>query len=402
MKTKYLPITFLFLLSITLTLSAQNNKNETLLLISWDGGRWDYLNRGITPNVQSLIEKGVRAVSLEPAFPSKTFPNHYSIVTGLFPQNHGITWNAFTDMITGNAYRKGDKYSVKEDKWYKGESIWMIAKRAGLKSAVLFWPGSETEIKHPDRFLNYNHHMPHQAKVDTILSWLNLPDSERPKLILLYFPDTDDAGHKFGPTAPEVNQTLAKLDNTLGEIIAGAKKLNRFDKMNIMLVSDHGMTKVSRLKSVDIKQKLKGISYQENGGDPNKTIFVALKDREKVWQLLNKNREGYHLYKKAEIPERFNIKESALMGNFLIALKPGYHFSNSSGGRYSKGAHGYDNRYLDMHGIFVGAGPGFKKGYQTGTIKNIDLYPLMCALLNIEPAQNIDGKLHRVEHLLIK
>ena len=375
--------------------------NDYLILISWDGCRWDYLNRGITPNVQKLIDGGVRAESLQPSFPSKTFPNHYTLVTGLYPQNHGIIFNRFTDVRTGDSYRVKKDGSIHEDKWYKGESLWFCAQKQGIKSGVVFWPGSETHNKHPDYFLAYDHNMPHEKRIDQMMEWIDLPEGQRPHLLLIYFPDTDDAGHKFGPDSKEVNQALKKLDTTLGELICRLKKADIFERTNIVLVSDHGMTPIYKENGIDISNMLSGFDFIANGYDPNLTFFPDEAQTDKMYEILKKNEKGYYVYRKEEIPHELKISKSPYIGEITVMANPGYYFKINST-EPAKGAHGFDNKTKDMHGVFVAYGPAFKSGFQSGTIQNIDVYPLLCKALDLTPSPAIDGQISRVEHLLRK
>jgi predicted AlkP superfamily pyrophosphatase or phosphodiesterase len=376
---------------------AQNN--DYLILISWDGCRWDYINRNLTPNVQKLIDDGVRAESLQPAYPSKTFPNHYTLVTGLYPQNHGIVFNKFQDFITGDSYRIGkDAPSIHRDKWYKGESLWITAQKHGIKSGVVFWPGSETFKKHPDYFLTYNHTMPHKEKLDRLMEWINLPQTERPHLLLLYFPDTDDAGHDFGPDSEEVNEIIKKLDTTLGGLIERLKKSGIYEKTNIVLVSDHGMINTDIDKGINIREMLSGFHFKVNGDSPNLTFFSDNIEIDKMYKVLKNNENGFNTYLKDEIPEHLHIRKSLFIGQLLVMAKPGYYFK--SPWPESKGSHGFDPKIKNVHGVFVAHGPALKKAFATETIQNIDVYPLLCSVLGIQPGKNIDGSLNRVKALL--
>ncbi len=377
-----------------------SQNNDYLILISWDGCRWDYLNRGVTPNVQKLIDGGVRAESLQPSFPSKTFPNHYTIVTGLYPQNHGIIFNSFTDAQTGESYRVKKDDSIFQDKWYKGESLWYTARKQGIKSGIVFWPGSEVFEKHPDNFLAYDHKMPHKDRIDQIMEWINLPEKERTHLLMLYFPDTDDSGHEFGPDSKQVNETLEALDKTLGSLIKRLKKAGIFKRTNIVMVSDHGMTNTNEDNGIDISALISGYNFVSNGYDPNLTFFTEKTENNSLYKNLKNNEKGFTVYKKEEIPANLQIGKSPYIGDITVLAKPGYYFISSR--KASKGAHGFDNKFKDMHGIFVANGPAFKVGLKTNTIENIDIYPLLCRALGLIPNPKIDGQLSRVEHLLRK
>jgi ectonucleotide pyrophosphatase/phosphodiesterase family member 5 len=336
MHKLFLVLMLLGLLSSQPVLSQNNNY---LILISWDGCRWDYINRNLTPNVQKLIDDGVRAESLQPVFPSKTFPNHYTLVTGLYPQNHGIVFNKFQDFITGESYRIGkDAPSIHRDKWYKGESLWITAQKHGIKSGVVFWPGSETFKKHPDYFLTYDHTMPHKERLNRLIEWISLPPAKRPHLLLLYFPDTDDDGHEFGPDSEKVNETIQKLDTTLGYLVGRLKETGLYKKTNIVLVSDHGMVSTNIDKGINIREMLSGFHFKVNGDSPNLTFFSDKNEIEKMYKVLKSNENGFNVYLKKQIPEHLHVRESPFIGQILVMAKPGYYFK--SPWPESKGSHG--------------------------------------------------------------
>ena len=169
------------------------------ILISFDGFRWDYAERGFTPNLNKLAEEGVSALSLRPCFPTKTYPNHYSIITGCYIEKHGIIANNFSDPLTGEKYSLSDRASVQNDKWYKAKAFWELAEENGIKSASYFFPGSELDNpkRRPSYFHHYDHNLPYQARIDGVIDWLKLPINERPKFITLYLHETDSFGHKY-------------------------------------------------------------------------------------------------------------------------------------------------------------------------------------------------------------
>ena len=178
-----------------------------VILISFDGYRWDYVNRDITPNINSLMDDGVKASSFKPVFPTKTFPNHISIVTGLYPENHGIIFNKFHDPFKDRYYRIGDTIEVRQSSWYKGEAFWETAGRQGITTASYFWPSSDINLEYsrPDYFHHYEHDRPYDVRVNGVLDWLQLPYNQRPHFITMYFDLTDGVGHRYGPNSPEID-----------------------------------------------------------------------------------------------------------------------------------------------------------------------------------------------------
>lgn len=228
------------------SLNFAQTKNYTIL-ISFDGFRWDYSNRGFTPNLEFIKNNGVHALSLKPCFPSKTFPNHFSIVTGMYPQNHGIIANNFLDPVTGELYQVGDTTSVRNPKWYKGESIWETAKRQGVITASYFWPGSEVnlEYRRPTYYEKYEHNRDYSERINGVLNWLKLPIIIRPKFITLYFDATDTYGHRYGTNSVELNNSIMSLDSLVGKLFNGLREINLYDSTNVIIVSDHGMIDIS-------------------------------------------------------------------------------------------------------------------------------------------------------------
>lgn len=382
-------------------------KTPYVILISLDGFRWDYSERGITPNLEEMKNRGVHALSLRPSFPSKTFPNHQSIITGMYIDNHGIISNNFKDPFTGERYKLGDTTSIREGKWYLGEAFWETAKRQGIKTASYFWPGSEIrdENRRPNYYHKYEHNRPYDKRVDGILEWLKLPTNERPHFITLYFDAADTYGHRYGTNSPELNSSIKNLDTLIGKLNKGLNDLNLLDSTNIIIVADHGMTDISKERTINIKNMLNGFDYTVEGDmtfmmiEPLKTPVNIIYDKLK----LNKNK--FNIYKKHEIPDYYKFKNHPFIYSLLLVADIGWSFVDDKtldrwNENYSKATHGYDNNHLDMHGIFIASGPNFKKNYKTGTLWNIDIYPLLCKIFNISPRANIDGKLERIEFVL--
>jgi predicted AlkP superfamily pyrophosphatase or phosphodiesterase len=227
---------FLFLLVISLFVcgflntkqapQVIDNLKPTVILISFDGFRWNYFDKVSTPNLNRLSETGVKAKRLIPSFPTKTFPNHYTIVTGLFPENHGIIANKMYDPKLNATFSLGDRKSVEDSRWWGGEPIWVTAEKQGQTSAILFWPGSETEIKgiRPTYWQKYDQSLAYDKRVQQALDWLDLPVAQRPTLIALYFDAPDTQGHSYGPDSPEVKNAIRKVDTTIGILLQGLKQ----------------------------------------------------------------------------------------------------------------------------------------------------------------------------------
>lgn len=387
--------------------SAFTQSSPYVLLISFDGFRWDYLDRGITPNLDKVIDSGVRALSMKPVTPSKTFPNHYSIVTGIHPENHGIIFNTFTDIHTGQVYRIGDTSKVRDPLWYKGEPIWETLENNGIITASYFWPGSELNDpkRRPTYFKRYKHTEPYKDRIDGVINWLKLPYNERPKFISFYFHDTDSYGHDFGPNSPEINESIKRLDTLVGYLDKELNKIGMVDSVNLVFVSDHGMTEIDTAKIINFENLLSGLEYKSGGSKPILMIEPSSEHYDSVYHRLKLNEDHFTVYKKEEIPDYFHFRDNKNIFSIIVVAEIGWSLVNnwelSSMKKYgSKGNHGYIKEELYMHGIFVAAGPNFNSNIKTGTIRNIDIYPLLCKIFNVYPNPEIDGKLERIEFFL--
>lgn len=406
-KVKNLVVIFLIITAISTNLWSQENEKPYVILISFDGFRWDYVNKGITPNLKKMEMNGVSASSLRPVFPSKTFPNHYSIITGLYPENHGIIHNDFYDLFSQERYKVGDEKSVRNAKWYTGEAFWETAERQGITTASYFWPGSEVQLsyRHPTYVEYYEHDRPYEQRIEGVFNWLRLPPEERPRFITLYFDATDTYGHKHGPESEENAAAIRRLDDMLGLLFQKLEKIQLADKTNVIVVSDHGMTAVDSRRIIDIKKILRGFEFTLQGSGPIMMIDCAGPDISKIYQILKRNEKDYKVFLKADVPDYYHFSNHPFITPIVVIADVGTSLMKGTRENLyfkflSKGNHGYDNHHLDMHGIFIATGPAFKRGYRTGTLWNIDVYPLLCKIFNIAPRGNIDGKLERIGFIL--
>ena len=299
-----------FLLFISTVATAQ--KTPYVLLISFDAFRWDYLDRNITPNLDDVINNGVRAASFRPISPSKTFPNHLAIITGMYAENHGIIFNRFEDVDTKEIYKLSDTAAVRNPKWYKGEAFWETAEKNGITTASVFWPGSELNnaIRRPTYFKRYNHNLPYRERIDGIIDWLKLPYAERPHFITLYFHDTDSFGHNFGPNSPEINQSIQRLDTLVGYLNNRLSKIGMRDSLNIIFLSDHGMTEIDTSRIINIEKILDKFDYKLGGSKPLAMIEPNPDDYEKVLSILENNQNHFKVYTKETMPEYFHFNKN--------------------------------------------------------------------------------------------
>ncbi len=392
-----------------IALNGQNQKTNLpyTVLISFDGFRWDYPLRGLTPNLDSIKKHGVHALSFRPVYPSKTFPNHYSIVSGMYPENHGIISNNFQNPFDGETYRMSNEKTVRDAKWYVSEAFWETAERQGIKTASYFWPGSEIEeeYRHPSYFEHYEHARPYNQRIDGVIEWLKLPYPERPHFITLYFDAADTYGHRYGPNSYEVDTTIAYLDGLIAELRNEIQKLEIRDSVNVIIVSDHGMTEVSPDKMVNIEKLLSDFDCIYSDEGPFMMITPQKEKEDEVYQLLKSKAANFRVYKRNAIPSYFHYSNHPFIAPIILVADIGWSLVTNKDFEWmvkspQRGNHGYEKDHLDMHGIFFAIGPNFKNGYPTGTLWNIDIYPLLCRMYNILPRQNIDGSLERIEFIL--
>lgn len=399
---------FLILIGIFLLVFLQSIYSKPyVILVSFDGFRWDYINRDITPTLQSIIDEGVHAISQRPAFPSKTFPNHYSIITGMYTERHGIIANYFVNQETGETYSISDTNSKWDSKWYHGEPFWETAKKSGIKTASIFWPASELrgDKNQPDYFKFYDRNMRYKDRVDTLISWLHKPLNERPRFLSLYFSETDSYGHKFGPNSPEVNKSIKRLDDVTSYLLEELNHSGLLDSVDIILVSDHGMTETSTDRIINLEELLAGFDCKLYDSGPVVRIETGTNEINKVYNKLKESSHHFRVYRKDELPSFYHYSKNPLISPLIVIADIGWSLVDNNGFRksseyFAKGNHGYEKDHLDMHGIFIAKGPSFKTGYKTGTIWNVDIYPLLAEIFGVEPNRQIDGKLERIEFLL--
>lgn len=400
-------ILFIFLLFIY---AVYGQSKPYVVLVSIDAFRWDYINRGITPSLSQIKEEGVSALSLQPSFPSKTFPNHLSIITGMYPESHGIISNNFTNLFTGEKYSMGIESAVSDSKWYLGEAFWETAKRNGIKTASFYWPGSEVlnSQKRPDYFKAYKKGTTDDEKLDGVLAWLRIPYAERPHFITVYFEQVDTKTHQFGPNSKEASAVIKEIDSVIARLKDNFTKAGLRDSINLIVLSDHGMTEIDDKKTANIEQIIGDSSCKVINTGPVGLVQVPEGKEKSVYEKLKKNENHYKVYYKDEVPEYYHYSKHPFITQIVVIADLGWSLIDN---RMAKkldtekgkvGDHGFDNHQIDMHGFFVAEGPSFKKHYATGTLWNIDIYPLLCKIFNIQPRSNIDGKAERIEFLLNK
>lgn len=381
-------------------------RQQHVILISLDGFRWDYLDKFQPPNLTAFAQGGASAEAMIPAFPSKTFPNHYTIATGLRPETHGLVDNSFYDPAKDRVFEISDREVVQDGSWYGGTPIWVLAEANGITSASYFFVGTEAPVQgiQPTYFYNYDGAVSNMDRIEQVFEWLKLPEDKRPRLITLYFSDMDDIGHRYGPdNEKEISQKLFELDKELGMLFDG---LGKYDlDINIILVSDHGMTNVKRENLLNLDLISEGIAGKVvNNGALAHIYLDEPSQKAEVKKLLEKRANHSIVEDVADRKYYINIDAHRdKFGDLLILPDLGYYLATSAGMvSYQKrsamfqtnvyGEHGYSPIYKDMHGIFYANGPRIQKGKTIPAFENIHVYPLLAALLDLPLPKEVEGK----------
>lgn len=380
----------------------------TVILISLDGFRYDYIDRYKPPTLNKLAASGVRAKWMIPSFPTKTFPNHYTVVTGLYPANHGIVDNYVYDF--GIVFSMSNRAEVENPQWWGGEPIWVTAEKQGQVAASYFWVGSETTIdgEAPTFWRVYNGRVPPEMRIDRTLGWLDLPVEKRPTMITLYFSDTDDVGHEFSPEAEETGYAVQNVDRYIERLMAGLKARRIDNKVNVIIVSDHGMAAIDYRRANYLDDYFDtDLAERVIWNEEFTQIFPKADNEDKIMEGLGRL-EHATCWRKKDIPARFHYTGSHRIAPIVCSPHEGWSLTNHK--RYTdwakdkhpaqlRGAHGYDNKYQSMQATFIAHGPAFRKGYVAEPFENVEVYNVMCKILGLTPAKN-DGDLSRVKRML--
>ena len=376
------------------------NKNYVVVL-SLDGFRWDYPELAQTPNLDSIAGVGVKADALIPSFPSLTFPNHYTLATGLYPDHHGLVLNHFHAPDVDGEYRLNNNSSIGDAKYYGGEPIWVSAEKQGVRTAVYFWVGSEAPVQgiYPGIWKKYDHHFPYNQRIDSVISWLQLPYSKRPHLIMWYIDQPDEIAHSQGPTSTATLKKVEYLDSLLGVFTHRMNELEIADSINFIILSDHGMCQLSADKHIDLKKHIpKRMIEYIDGSNPVYNIKVKSQFRQKVLDRLGQI-DPIRFWEHGKLPEHLHYGHHIRTADITVVADSAW--TLSWGSEYNLlGAHGYDPENKSMHAIFYAAGPDFKKAYQAPAFQNIHVYSILACLLGIEPAKT-DGSIDMVNEMLV-
>lgn len=397
---------FLFSAVLLVSVACSSQKENYTVIISLDGDRWDYPDYYEMPFFDSLATVGVSA-RMEPSFPSSTFPNHYTMATGLVPDHNGLVNNSFWNPETGEGYAIRGTAARFDPRYYLGEPIWVTAQKQGVKCASLYWVGSDIPIQ--DTYPTYYRHWdeePHwnfSERCDEIVRLMSLPEEERPRLVMGYFDEPDHQGHVHGPMAPETKAMCEEMDSLMHSLYLRLKALPHGDRINFILAGDHGMTQISKDRFVRATDYISLDWLDRFVGSTPASLWVKEGYVDSVYNAL-KDVEHIRVWKKGEVPEYLNYGTSNRVGDIIVCPDLGWQFGLNNG--KNGGTHGYDCKEIDMMVAFRAVGPDFKVNYQApytegeqSSFRNIDLYPLLCHLLGVKPAP-VDGKLERIQKIL--
>lgn len=387
--------------------SVEQQKKPYLVLISADGFRHDLAERYHAENLLRLSSNGVKAASMKPSYPSLTFPNHYSIATGLYPAHHGLVDNSFYDPKKKEGYRIGSK-AVLDSSWYGGTPIWVLAEKQQMLTASFYWVGSEaaTQGIRPTYYYAFNDGIGIDTRINVVKNWLTLPEEKRPHLITFYLPQVDHEEHMHGPVSKEAEEAVKLVDDCIGRLARMTDSLHL--PVNFIFVSDHGMAQIDTTGTpLNLAQIIDTTKFVVSFG--NIVMHLYAKDKAAVmpaYESLKQHTENYDAYLAGETPERwhYNTKEDhyGRLGDIIIAAKypKVLPFGNTKFGPGFHGAHGYDNNQPDMQAIFFAWGPQFKQHLQIKPFENVDVYPLMAKLLGLKIEEKIDGKMGELAKVL--
>lgn len=390
--------------------NAEAIQKPYVIMISTDGFRYDYAKKYNAENLLKYSNQGVQAKAMIPSYPSITFPNHWSLITGLYPSHHGLIDNFFYDYARKESYAMSKKDNAEDGSWYGGIPLWSLAEKQNMVSASLQWVGSASDAGgiRPTYYYPYHEKFSPSEKVNKVINWLKLPEEIRPHFISLYFPEVDGAGHRFGPDAKETESAVHLVDDAIGELVQKVNDLG-LKNVNFVFVSDHGMIKVDGGNPLEIPEML----FDKNRFDyyNSQTLLrVYVKNPhevKKVYKELKANKtDDYEVYLDKKLPKylHFATRDDKYnrIGQILLIPKAPKIFLEQ-GRKTSTGKHGYNPRIVpEMKATFFAWGSDFKNNLVIDEFENVTVYPLVAEILGLKIDEKIDGKLKKLKPILKK
>lgn len=377
------------------------DERPKLLLVSFDGFRWDYIDRVPTPNFHALMKEGVQVEQVENIYITKTFPNHHSLVTGLYAETHGIVANEMYDPSLNMTFSI-ETDSVYDPRWWdQAVPLWVTVQRAGGRSGAAMWPGSDVKIHgtFPDRYLPYNGSVPFETRVQSVVEWFSAEEDEAVDFAVLYWEEPDEHGHMLGPESPLMDEVIADIDEKLGFLRNELRKAGLYEKVNLIVTSDHGMMQLSTEKIIELDEYVSRDSYAWVDKSPVVGIIPNEGKLEDVYNKLKDANPYMAVYKKEDIPAHYHYQHNLRIMPVLLEAQEGWTIVQNRTAPFMLGNHGYNNSLRSMHPVFVARGPAFRQDFVQPSMRSVDLYPLMCHILSVPAAPN-NGSLMRVKDLL--
>ena len=377
-------------------------RSRVTILVSIDGFRPDYLDRGVTPNLSRLAAEGVSA-AMRPSFPSITFPNHWTLVTGLRPDRSGIVGNKMEDPA-----RPGETFTMASDDpfwWSESTPIWVDAENAGIRTATMFWPGANVSVGgtlvpnshgrvdggvRPQDWAQFNQQVAGTQRVNTVLDWLRRPAAIRPRLVTLYFDTVDGAGHGFGPDDARTTAAVADVDDKIGMLVRGLAELGQ--PADLVIVADHGMAATSGERIVALDQIADPSLYRIVEMGPYAALNPTPGNAAALEATLLKTHPHLQCWRKGEVPARFHYGRNPRVPAYLCLADVGWMVLDKRPAEVRLGGmHGYDNDAPEMRALFIASGPSFARGRRLATFDNVAVEPLLRDLIGLSPATGLDG-----------
>jgi predicted AlkP superfamily pyrophosphatase or phosphodiesterase len=384
--------------------SKQQQQKPYVILISADGFRYDLADKYQATHLQQLRSSGVAAKAMIPSYPSLTFPNHYTLVTGLYPSHHGIVDNTFYDKKRKQVYRLGDRKAVEDSSWYGGTPLWVLAEQQHMVTASFYWVGSETAIKgvRPTYYYRYSDSIDMDTRIQAVKNWLTLPEDKRPHLITFYLPQVDHEEHSYGPDSKQAEEAVHFVDESIAKMVRMTDSLKL--PVNYIFLSDHGMITADTVHQLPMPSAIDTTKFKVPDGDVLVHLYAYnARDIQPTYSALTQQAKDYDVYLANTIPARwhYSAKDDYYhrIGDMILVPHAPKSF-NFRGKRMLPGKHGFDNALPEMQATFYAWGPAFKNHLQIDAFENVNVYPLVAKLLGLTISEKIDGSLKVLGNIL--
>ncbi|MFP4527659.1 MAG: alkaline phosphatase family protein, partial [Candidatus Kapaibacterium sp.] len=348
----------------------------------------------------------VRAQSLRPVFPSSTFPNHISMITGQYPEQHGIIANNFKNYHTGEVFTLSNPQAIGDGKWYAARTFFEYAKDWGIRSAAFQFAGADIspDYRRPEYNEPYSPDTPLLDAVNQALKWLRMPPEEAPQFIALYYDKIDGTGHEFGPGSEEIRLEMRRADTTFGQLLRALELEKMRDSINIIVLSDHGMARIDTAKVIDIAPLIEGADCEVRGYGPYMHFFADKSELNELYDNIKSSEKNFRIYRREDIPDHLHYSRNANIAPLVAIADPGWLLVNGMNPLEIsiKGAHGYDPAWVEMHGIFIAGGPALKANCRMGIFDMVDVFPILCRIFDISIPAGSLGRPENYEFILDK